>query len=236
MKSKNTGFAPALLRGVLGAALAVSLVGCSDEEVERTKEAAKEAVEKSKEVAKEAIETTKEASKKVAKQAVEKSKEAYEQAKEGMDGTKLVPLCCYTGDYTMAYLKDIRFSTGGGELTVEDALPGLAAREGMVGADLPTESITIARIINRDAEEQIRGYDANDDGLLDEPEAVVMYLVELAKGMGSSVSGLTKDGEDVRALRVSVAERSGIAAFAQAHKTKLTDAAQAIFDAVEELR
>ncbi|MCH9670156.1 MAG: hypothetical protein K0U93_01795 [Gammaproteobacteria bacterium] len=224
---------------LLGAVLALSLTlvaGCSDEEMENTKEAAKKAADATKEAAKEAAKVTKEVSQRVAKQAVEKGKEAYENAKEGMDGTKLVPLCCYNGDYAMAYFDDVRLIGSDAEMTISEALPGLQARQGLAGVDLPVESFTIGRVIDRTAEETMKKYDANDDGQLDEPEAVVLYLVELARAMGKDVSGISKDGVPVKALRLTVAERSGLAQYAKANLKSMSEDAKRVFEAIEEIR
>ena len=186
------------------------LTGCSDEQWEQVKRAVGAAGQALVDTVREALRST--------------------------DGNELVEHCCYQGPYALAHLEDVRFVTADGPVQITEVLPGLSKQDTVAGLELAFHELDLGLVDNDAMQSALKRYDANDNGHLEEPEIVVMYLLELARGLDKGVTGLASGGAPIEALRVSAFERSGIAEYVQSVKGKLNKESKTFFERLSWIR
>ena len=143
----------------------------------------------------------------------------------------------YTGEVTSAHLADIYLAVGDGKrLTFEEVFTGFEQQTGFLTTALPFPKVDVAEITYESAQPVAAYYDenANNNGWLEGPELLVLYIRESAIGLGHRVDYL---GVNPRfdALATSAAETGGLIEFVKKNKTRMTDSAQKIFGDVERL-
>ena len=143
----------------------------------------------------------------------------------------------YVGEVTSARLKDVYLVVQGGDrLTFTEVFEGFEPQTGFITTALPFPKVDIANIVYEAAQSAATYYDgnANNNGWLEGPELLVLYIRESAIGLGHPVDHL---GVNPRfdALATSAAETGGLMEFVKKNKSRMTDDAQKIFGDIERL-
>jgi hypothetical protein len=143
--------------------------------------------------------------------------------------------CCYEGDLTLAHLERVRFVLkDGSELPFDRVFVGFEPQLRDVPTPFPFQKIGISGLVYDVLSVVFPTYDANDNGILEEPEMTVLYLREGAVGMGFQVAHLVVE-ERVRALQTSAGEVGGLVTYVNAQRPGMSKEARALFDEIDHL-
>lgn len=143
--------------------------------------------------------------------------------------------CCYEGDLTLARLERVRFVLeDGSELAFDQVFKGFQPQLRDVPTPFPFQKIGISGLVYDVLSVVFPIYDANKNGILEEPELTVLYLREGAIGMGFKVSHLVVDGR-VQALQTSTGDVGGLVTYINANRAGMTKEAQALFMEIDHL-
>lgn len=149
--------------------------------------------------------------------------------------TALIRDCCYQGDAVLIHLDRVQFvSPDGTTSTFDDIYPGYTPQDSFATKSFPFRKVRYA-LITYDALAVILPlYDANKNGLMEEPEIAVLYLREGALGMGHKVvDHLAVDGKRVDAIMTSRSDVGGLMRYLDARMDSLTPEVQAEFRDME---
>jgi hypothetical protein len=143
----------------------------------------------------------------------------------------------YVGEVTSARLEDIYLVTKDDErLAFGDVFVGYEQQTGLLTDALPFPKVDIADIVYGATQPVAAYYDsrANNNGWLEGPELLVLYIRESAIGLGHPVDYLAVN-PPINALATSPAEIGGLLKFVKTNKARMTDEAQQIFRDIEQL-
>ena len=148
--------------------------------------------------------------------------------------TALIRDCCYQGDAVLIHLDSVQFvAPDGTTSTFDDIYPGYTPQDSFATKSFPFRKVRYA-LITYDALAVILPlYDANKNGLMEEPEIAVLYLREGALGMGHKVGHLAVDGKRVDAIMTSRSDVGGLMRYLDARMDSLTPEVQAEFRDME---
>jgi len=148
--------------------------------------------------------------------------------------TALIRDCCYQGDAVLIHLDGVQFvAPDGTTSTFDDIYPGYAPQDSFATKSFPFRKVRYS-LITYDALAVILPlYDANENGLMEEPEIAVLYLREGALGMGHKVDHLAVDGKRVDAIMTSRSDVGGLMRYLDARMDSLTPEVQAQFRDME---
>ncbi len=146
--------------------------------------------------------------------------------------TALVRPCCYQGEVVLSHLENIEFSMeGGGTRDFREIFRGFQSDDRNVLKVLPFEEAAFSDVIYDTADRIMRAYDANEDGRIEEPELTVLFLVEIARGLGFRVVEIARPR--ARALTTSPAEISGLLNFISRNQARMNATARQLFQELE---
>lgn len=151
--------------------------------------------------------------------------------------TKIERPSTYVGDMTSANLEDVYLATPGGKhLEFQDTFKGFEPQTGFMTTALPFRKISIADIVYEAVQPVASYYDsnANNNGWLEGPELLVLYIRESAIGLGHSVDYLGVNPR-FNALATSAADTGGLMKFVKQNTSSMTDQAQKIFKDIEQI-
>ena len=143
----------------------------------------------------------------------------------------------YVGDITPAHLEDVYLAVPGGKrLTFRDVFKGFEPQTGFMTNPLPFRKVAVTDVIDEAASPVAAYYDsnANNNGYLEGPELLVLYIRESAIGLGHSVDYLGVNPR-FNALATSAADTGGLMVFVKQNKATLTDHAQQVFQDFEQI-
>ena len=143
----------------------------------------------------------------------------------------------YVGDITPAHLQDVYLAMPGDKrLTFQDVFKGFEPQTGFLTNPLPFRKVAVADIIYEAAKPVAAYYDtnANNNGYLEGPELLVLYIRESAIGLGHSVDYLGVNPR-FNALATSAADTGGLMEFVKRNKATMTDHAQQVFRDLEQI-
>ncbi len=143
----------------------------------------------------------------------------------------------YVGDITPAQLEDVYLAMPGNKrLAFRDVFKGFEPQTGFLTTSLPFRKVAVADIIYEAAKPVAAYYDtnANNNGYLEGPELLVLYIRESAIGLGHSVDYLGVNPR-FNALATSAADTGGLMEFVKRNKATMTDHAQQIFQDLEQI-
>lgn len=144
--------------------------------------------------------------------------------------TSLVKDCCYEGDAALVYLDEVQFVAPDGSVSkFADVYPGFRAQDGVLTTSFPFRKERIARVTYDSLAVVLPLYDANDNGVIEEPEITVLYLREGALGMGHAVDHLAVRGKRVDAITTSRSDVGGLMSYLDARRDSLSKEVQAEF-------
>lgn len=151
--------------------------------------------------------------------------------------TKIERPSTYVGDIAPAHLEDIYLAMPSDKrLAFRDVFNGFEPQTGFMTRPLPFRKVAVADIIYEAALPVAAYYDANanNNGYLEGPELLVLYIRESAIGLGHSVDYLGVNPR-FNALATSAADTGGLMAFVKQSKATMTDHAQRIFRDLEQI-
>jgi hypothetical protein len=143
----------------------------------------------------------------------------------------------YVGDITPAHLQDVYLAVPGDKrLAFRDVFKGFEPQTGFLTDPLPFRKIAVADIIYEAAQPVAAYYDANanNNGYLEGPELLVLYIRESAIGLGHSVDYVGVNPR-FNALATSAADTGGLMVFVKKNKATMTENAQRIFRDLEQM-
>lgn len=139
------------------------------------------------------------------------------------------PPCCYQGDLTLARAADVYLSLKSGQkIGFSQAFPGFAPRPGLLAPQLPFFNAEISTVTFGALFPLLPQYDANQDGFIQEPELIVLYIREAAIGLGHDVSHVGVNPR-VGALVLPAAEVSGLVQFVNDNHSRMSADARGMF-------
>ncbi len=143
----------------------------------------------------------------------------------------------YVGDITPAHLEDVYLVIPGDKrLAFRDVFKGFEPQTGFLTSPLPFRKVAVADVIYEAAKPVAAYYDtnANNNGYLEGPELLVLYIRESAIGLEHSVDYLGVNPR-FNALATSAADTGGLMAFVKQNKATMTDRAQQVFRDLEQI-
>lgn len=149
--------------------------------------------------------------------------------------TDIVRPSDYVGEMTSARLEDLYLvTTDGKRLKFREVFKDVEPQTGFMTTPLPFRRIDIAQVIFDTSGPVMDYYDANanDNGFLEGPELLVLYVREGAIGLGYSVDYVSLNAR-IKALATSTADTGGLVKFVEKNKASMTDRAHLIFREVE---
>jgi len=151
--------------------------------------------------------------------------------------TEITISSTYVGEYASARLKDVYLAVPGGKrLTFPEVFQGFEPQTGAFTTSLPFPKVAVSDVVYEAATPVAAYYDAqaNNNGYLEGPELVVLYIRESAIGLGHSVDYLGVNPR-FNALATSAADIGGLMAFVERNKSGMTENARKIFRDIEQL-
>jgi hypothetical protein len=113
---------------------------------------------------------------------------------------------------------------------------GFEPQTGFATDSLPFPKVAVSDVIYEAAKPVAEYYDskANNNGYLEGPELLVLYIRESAIGLGHAVDHIGVN-PPVHALATSNADTGGMMIFVKKNKSGMTENAQAIFRDIERI-
>ena len=151
--------------------------------------------------------------------------------------TKIERPSTYVGGITPAHLEDVYLAIPGDKrLAFRDVFEAFEPQTGFLTDPLPFRKIAVADIIYEAAKPVAAYYDgnANNNGYLEGPELLVLYIRESAIGLGHSVDYVGVNPR-FNALATSAADTGGLMVFVKKNKAAMTDHARRIFQDLEQM-
>jgi hypothetical protein len=143
----------------------------------------------------------------------------------------------YVGAIAEARLNEVYLAAPGGkQVPFMEVFKGFEPETGFMTTPLPFPKVAVADIIYGAAQPVAEYYDskANNNGYLEGPELLVLYIRESAIGLGQTVDYL---GVNPRfdALATTAADTGGLMRYVKANKGRMTEATQKMFKDIEQI-
>lgn len=143
--------------------------------------------------------------------------------------------CCYQGELTLAHLERVRFSMDDGtELPFDQVYKGFEPQNRSITTPFPFLRVAITALVYDVLSVVFPTYDANNNGIIEEPELTVLYVREGALGMGFKVSHLVVETR-VLALQTSPGDVGGLVTYINSHRVGMSKEAQKLFREIDHL-
>ncbi|MCB1739465.1 MAG: hypothetical protein KDK91_03790, partial [Gammaproteobacteria bacterium] len=144
--------------------------------------------------------------------------------------TAPAPHWSYQGQHGYANLSEVQVNLSDGRrLPMAEVLPGYRPRGGLIGSGLPFDEAIIARWATPYLEPYLRAHDANGDGVVEEPELIALYVLELARGRGLPAESLQVGDLTTRALQIPSPDISGLVDYADRNAAALRPEQRKLF-------
>jgi hypothetical protein len=143
----------------------------------------------------------------------------------------------YVGELTSARMEELYLeTTDGKKLTFGQVFTGFEPQTSFATDSLPFPKVAVSDVIYEAAKPVAEYYDskANNNGYLEGPELLVLYIRESAIGLGHAVDHIGVN-PPVHALATSNADTGGLMTFVKKNKSGMTENAQAIFRDIERI-
>jgi len=148
--------------------------------------------------------------------------------------TSLIKDCCYQGDAVLVHVDTVHFVAPDGTVSSFDKIyPGFTRQESFATKSFPFRKARYSLITYDSLAVILPLYDANENGLIEEPEIVVLYLREGALGMDHQVDHLAVDGKRTDAIMTSRSDVGGLMNYLDGRMDDLSAEAQAEFRDME---
>lgn len=148
--------------------------------------------------------------------------------------SSLIKNCCYEGDAVLTYLDKVEFVAPDGSVTpFADIYSGYQPQDSVLTKSFPFRHEQISRVVYDSLAVVLPLYDANKNGVIEEPEITVLYLREGALGMGHKVDHLAVGGKRADAITTSRSDVGGLMTYLEARKQSLSKEVQVEFNDME---
>lgn len=145
------------------------------------------------------------------------------------------PHCCYQGATTVARLGDLKITLRDGRaVDFKSVFAGFAPRDGLIHPALPFDEVLSVEFIYQSLIPLLPIYDANNDGRLELPEVVVLYVREAALATGADVAHLGLP-PGIWALDTANADIGAMVRWVAMNRGAMTPQGQQIFTDLERL-
>jgi hypothetical protein len=149
--------------------------------------------------------------------------------------TALVDPCCYTGEYVKARFHDVYLKLGDGrEVAFLEVFDGFEPDQSAFAPYFPMRDIRIGMVTFATLRAVLPEYDANDNGVIEEPELTVLYVRESARGFGYDVTYIGTNPR-VDALVAARADVGGLLKYLERRTSAMNGHGQALFRDLRDL-
>lgn len=143
--------------------------------------------------------------------------------------------CCYQGALTLARLERVRLVMNDGTTrSFDQVYKGFEPQNRDFPDQFPFRSIGISGLVYDVLSVVFPEYDANANGIIEEPELTVLYVREGALGLGFKVSHLEIENRVV-ALQTSAADVGGLVEYIDANRANMSKEANELFGEMDYL-
>jgi hypothetical protein len=144
--------------------------------------------------------------------------------------------CCYSGDVIDSPAAEVEVKLEGGRVvTFGELFPDFEPSMSFFTLMYPVYRLDIARVVYPHLAVKFIEYDANGNGLIEEPELNVLFMEEIARGLDHPITQLGGDSR-VRAVFVSARDIDGLIRLVKRRRSELKPDALKTFDEIELLR
>ncbi len=145
-----------------------------------------------------------------------------------------VPPCCYKGNYELGHVRDAQLALSDGKkLGFSQAFPSYQVQSSLFPTGFPFDRAEIAQVVYTPLQPVLPQYDANENGLLEEPELTVLYIREAALGLGLNDNHVEFENRRTGALVLPADEIGGLVRFVNGNVSRMTPSAQDIFQKLD---
>ena len=135
----------------------------------------------------------------------------------------------YRGDVVLTHLADTRLTLESGEVVAfGEVFPGFDAAPSPIRHSFPFRLADIRLVDFASLREVLPGYDANEDGYIQEPELTALYVFEAARGLGHPVARIDPGGAG-GAIATSQADISALVRFVERNLGEMARPQGAVF-------
>lgn len=144
--------------------------------------------------------------------------------------------CCYSGDVVDTKVTDVEVKLEDGRtVTFGELFPDFTSSSSFFPLFYPVYRLDIARVVYPHLAVKFIGYDANDNGFIEEPELNVLFMEEAARGFDHAVTQLGGDTR-LRAVFVSPGDIDGLIRLVNRRRSEMKPDARKTFEEIELLR
>ena len=144
--------------------------------------------------------------------------------------------CCYSGDFIELQAADVEVKLEDGRMVLFGELfPDFTPSTSFFTLMYPVYRLDIARVVYPHLASKFIEYDANDNGLIEEPELTVLFMQEAARGLDQPVTQLGGESR-LRAIFVSSGDIDGLIRLVNRRRSEMNPAARKTFDEIDLLR
>ena len=144
---------------------------------------------------------------------------------------------------TLGHVSNLQLALEDGRrLRFDEVFSGYAPQEGLFADALPFLEADIGLVTYQALQAVFPAYDTNDNGHLETPELTLLYLSEVAGGLGYPVRAIHNESSTagstagrVFALVLSQSELGGLIEFAKSRQSQLSDRARKILVELDRL-
>ena len=143
----------------------------------------------------------------------------------------------YVGPIVSAHMNDLYLAVSDDKrVGFDEVFRDFQPQTGLLTDALPFPKVAVTDIVYAAAQPVAEYYDskANDNGYLEGPELLVLYIREAAIGLGHPVEYIGVNPR-VDALATSNSDIGGLMEFVNRHQSEMNDKAQALFKDIERL-
>jgi len=144
--------------------------------------------------------------------------------------------CCYSGDVVDSKAADVKVKLKDGRtVSFGELFPSFTPSTSYFPLMYPVYRLDIARVVYPHLAVKFLEYDANRNGLIEEPELNVLFMTETARGLDHPVAHLGGKNR-VRAVFVPAGDIHGLIQLANRRRSEMKPDARKTFDEIELLR
>jgi hypothetical protein len=144
--------------------------------------------------------------------------------------------CCYKGDAVELRLVDIQLKLENGrESSFGEVFSDFESSTSFFTLTYPVFKLDIARVVYPHLAVKFTDYDANDNGVIENPELTVLYIEEAARGLGQPIAQLGGERR-LRAIFASAGDIDGLIRLVNRRRAEMVPDARKTFDEIDLLR
>lgn len=144
--------------------------------------------------------------------------------------------CCYIGDVIAKQAADVEVKLEDGRVvSFGELFPDFTPSTSLFTLMYPVYRLDIARVVYPHLAVKFIDYDANNNGLIEEPELNVLYMEEAARGLDHPIAQLGGESR-LRAIFVSAGDIDGLIRLVNRRRAEMKPDARKTFDEIELLR